>query len=54
MVKILGLFNNLKIHIHGIPYIVIFIIMKNNVMNAINELCPIVRQTLVERYQSFP
>jgi len=54
MVKLLGLFNNLKIHIHGIPYIVIFIIMKNNVMNAINELYPIVKQTLVERYQSFP
>jgi type IV secretory pathway VirB3-like protein len=54
MVKILGLLNNLTIQIHGIPYIFIFIIMKNNVMNAINELCHVVRQTLVERYQSFP
>jgi hypothetical protein len=54
MVKLSGLLNNLKIHIRGIPYIVIFIIMKNNVMNVNNELCHVVRQTLVEKYQSFP
>ncbi len=54
MVKLLGLFSNLKIHSRGIPYIVIFIIMKNNVTNAANEFCHVVKQTLVERYQSFP
>ncbi len=31
--KSVGLIKDLKIHIHGIPYIVMFTVMKNNVLN---------------------
>jgi hypothetical protein len=30
----LGIIRNLKIHIHGIPYIVTFTILKNNVVDS--------------------
>ncbi len=33
MTKPLGIIRNLKIHIHGIPYITTFTIMKNNVVD---------------------
>ncbi len=32
--KPIGLIKDLKIHIHGIPYIVTFIVMKNNVLDS--------------------
>jgi hypothetical protein len=32
MIKPLGIIRNLKIHMHGIPYIATFIILKNNVV----------------------
>jgi hypothetical protein len=32
--KPIGLIKDLKIHIHGIPYIVTFTIMKNNVLDS--------------------
>jgi hypothetical protein len=34
LTKPVGMIKDLKIHIHGIPYIVAFIIMKNNVLDA--------------------
>jgi hypothetical protein len=34
MTKPLGIIRNLKIHIHGIPYIATFTIMKNNVVDS--------------------
>jgi hypothetical protein len=34
MIKPLGIIINLKIHIHGIPYITTFIILKNNVVDS--------------------
>jgi len=33
MIRPLGIIKNLKIHIHGIPYIATFIILKNNVVD---------------------
>jgi hypothetical protein len=33
MIKLLGTIKNLKIHIHGIPYIATFIILKNSVVD---------------------
>jgi hypothetical protein len=33
MIKPLGIIKNLKIHIHGIPYITTFIILKHNVVD---------------------
>ncbi len=33
MTKLLGIMRNLKIHIHGIPYIATFTILKNNVVD---------------------
>jgi hypothetical protein len=33
MTKPLGIIKNLKIHIHGIPYITTFIVLKNNVVD---------------------
>jgi hypothetical protein len=33
MIKPLGITINLKIHIHGIPYITTFTILKNNVVD---------------------
>jgi hypothetical protein len=33
LIKPLGIIRNLKIHIHGIPYIATFIILKNNVVD---------------------
>jgi len=32
--KLVGLIKDLKIHIHGIPYIVMFMVMKNNVLDS--------------------
>jgi hypothetical protein len=32
--KLIGLINDLKIHIHGLHYIVTFTIMKNNVLDS--------------------
>jgi hypothetical protein len=34
MTKPLGIIKNLKFHIHGIPYIATFIILKNNVVDS--------------------
>jgi hypothetical protein len=34
MMKPLGIIRNLKIHIHGIPYITTFIVLKNNVVDS--------------------
>jgi hypothetical protein len=34
LTKLVGMIRDLKIHIHGIPYIVAFIVMKNNVLDA--------------------
>jgi hypothetical protein len=34
MTRPLGIIRNLKIHIHGIPYIVKFIVVKNNVVDS--------------------
>jgi hypothetical protein len=34
MTKPLGIIRNLKIHIHGIPYIATFIVLKNNVVDS--------------------
>jgi hypothetical protein len=34
MTKSLKIIKNLKIHIHGIPYITTFIVLKNNVVNS--------------------
>jgi len=33
MTRPLGIIKNLKIHIHGIPYIATFIVLKNNAVN---------------------
>jgi hypothetical protein len=33
MTRPLGIIKNLKIHIHGIPYIATFTILKNNLVN---------------------
>ncbi len=35
MTKTLGIIKNLKIHIHGIPYVVTFIVLQNNVVGPI-------------------
>jgi hypothetical protein len=32
MIVLLGIIKNLKIHLHGIPYIATFIVLKNNVV----------------------
>jgi hypothetical protein len=32
--KLIGLIKDLKIHIHGILYIVMFMVMKNNVVDS--------------------
>ncbi len=34
MIKLLGIIKNLKFHIHGIPYITTFIILKNSVVDS--------------------
>jgi hypothetical protein len=34
MTRPLGIIRNLKIHIHGIPYIATFTILKNNVVDS--------------------
>jgi hypothetical protein len=34
MIKPLGIIRNLKIHIHGIPYIATFNVLKNNVVDS--------------------
>ncbi len=34
MIRLLGIITNLKIHIHGIPYIATFTILKNNVVDS--------------------
>jgi hypothetical protein len=34
MTKPLGIIINLKIHLHGIPYITTFIVLKNNVVDS--------------------
>ncbi len=34
MTKHLGIIKNLKIHMHGIPYIATFIVLKNNVVDS--------------------
>jgi hypothetical protein len=34
MTKPLGIIRNLKIHIHGIPYIATFIVLKNSVIDS--------------------
>jgi hypothetical protein len=34
MTKPLGIIRKLKIHIHGIPYVVTFIILQNNVVDS--------------------
>ncbi len=33
MTRPLGIIKNLRIHIHGIPYVATFIILKNNVVD---------------------
>jgi len=43
LTKPIGLIQDLKIHIRGIPYVVTFIVMKNNVLDANNSMllgCP--------------
>jgi hypothetical protein len=40
MTKPLGIIRNLKIHIHGIPYIATFIVMKNNVVDSSYSMLP--------------
>jgi hypothetical protein len=35
MTKPLGIIKNLKIHIHGIPYVATFIVLQNNVVDSI-------------------
>jgi hypothetical protein len=50
LTKLIRLTWNLKIHIHGIPYVVTFIVMKNNVLNASNSMllgCPWLRDVKV-------
>jgi hypothetical protein len=32
--RLVGLIKDLKIHIHGIPYITTFMVMKNNVLDS--------------------
>jgi hypothetical protein len=49
MTKPLGIIRNLKIHIHGIPYIATFIVLKNDVV----ELLYVVKKTLVQRCKGF-
>jgi hypothetical protein len=34
MTKPLGIIRNLKIHIHGIPYVTTFIVLQNNVVDS--------------------
>ncbi len=34
MTRPLGIITNLKIHIHGIPYVATFIVLKNNVVES--------------------
>jgi hypothetical protein len=34
LMKLVGIIGDLKIHIHGIPYIATFIIMQNNVLDG--------------------
>jgi hypothetical protein len=36
--KLVGFIKDLKIHIHGIPYIAMFAIMKNNVLDSIYSM----------------
>jgi hypothetical protein len=38
LAKLIGLIKNLKIHIHGISYIVIFMVMKKNVLDVIYSM----------------
>ncbi len=38
LAKLTGLFKNLKFHIHGISYIVIFMAMKKNVLDVIYSM----------------
>jgi hypothetical protein len=38
MTRPLGIIINLKIHIHGIPYITTFIVLKNNVVHFSNSM----------------
>jgi hypothetical protein len=34
MTRPLGIIKNLKIHIHGIPYVATYIVLQNNVVNS--------------------
>jgi hypothetical protein len=40
MTKPIGIMKNLKIHIHGIPYIATFIILKNSVVDSSYYMLP--------------
>jgi hypothetical protein len=49
MTKPLGIIKNLKIPIHGIPYIATFIVLQNNVV----KLLYVVKKTLVQICKGF-
>ncbi len=34
LTKLVRLIHDLKIHIHGIPYVITFTVMKNNILDA--------------------
>jgi hypothetical protein len=36
--KLVGLIKNLNIHIHGIPYIATFMVMKSNVLDSSHSM----------------
>jgi hypothetical protein len=50
LTKLIGLIQNLKIHIHGILFVVTFIVMKNNILDANYSMllgCPWLRDAKV-------
>jgi hypothetical protein len=47
LTKPIGLIRDLKIHIHGISYVVIFIVMKNNASNSMLLGCAWLRDAKV-------
>jgi hypothetical protein len=42
LAKLIVLIQDLKIHIHGISYVVTFIVMKNNILDLVTPCCWVV------------
>jgi hypothetical protein len=50
MTRPLGIIKNLKIQIHGIPYVATFIVLQNNVVDSRYS---IVGKTLAQNYKGY-